>query len=113
MAGLTDYELFRGYLHSSGLRWSYGAMKGREGDRLLRGLAVKPVDNLVAALDFLGFQGIYLARSAYLDHGARMEADLVKCLGTPPRVHATGQIVFYNLLHYHQRPRQGVTDAQW
>jgi phosphoglycerol transferase len=29
---LQDYELFRGYLHSKGLRWSYGAMRNRKTD---------------------------------------------------------------------------------
>ena len=29
---LNDYDLAKGYLHSTRLRWSYGAIKGREND---------------------------------------------------------------------------------
>ena len=29
---MTDYDLVRGYLHSDGLHWSFGAMSGRPED---------------------------------------------------------------------------------
>ena len=32
LGAIADYDLFRGYLHSDDLRWSYGIVKGRGED---------------------------------------------------------------------------------
>ena len=32
--GLGDYDLFKGYLHTTGMRWTYGAVRGRPTDWL-------------------------------------------------------------------------------
>ena len=52
---MKDYDLFRGYLHSKNLRWSYGAMKGREGDSWQKQISSVPVGELVLKLAFAGF----------------------------------------------------------
>src|SRR5690349_12560049 len=55
---MTDYELFRGYLHSNNLRWSYGAMKGRDSDTWLQQTSMRPVPEMLDTLAYAGFNGI-------------------------------------------------------
>ena len=50
----TSYEQLRGYVHSTTLRWSYGAMKGRPDDWAAQ-LAAKPVQLAVPAVAAAGF----------------------------------------------------------
>ena len=91
---MDDYEHLKGYLHSETLRWSYGAMKGREWDLWQRDLATKPVDEFVETVALAGFSGVYLNRSGYADRGAEMEAKLTALLGTVPIVSEDGNLVF-------------------
>jgi phosphoglycerol transferase len=51
---MTDYDLFRGYLHSENIHWSYGAMKGRDGDEWQRYVTDKPVDEMLRELSIEG-----------------------------------------------------------
>ena len=55
----TKYEPLRGYLHSSTLRWSYGAMKGRSGDWAAQ-LAGQPLSLVTAAVAAVGFDGVWV-----------------------------------------------------
>ena len=55
----TKYESLRGYLHSSTLRWSYGAMKGRAADWSAQ-LAGQPLSYVVAAAAAAGFDGLWV-----------------------------------------------------
>ncbi len=64
---MADYDLFRGYLHSSTLCWSYGAVRGRPGDIAYRDLAQLPPPQLVAALRSQNYSGIYLDRAGVTD----------------------------------------------
>jgi len=64
---MADYDLFRGYLHSSTLCWSYGAVRGRPGDIAYRDLAQLPPPQLVAALRSRNYAGIYLDRAGVTD----------------------------------------------
>jgi phosphoglycerol transferase len=65
---LTDFQLFRGYLHSNSLRWSYGAMKSRDTDIWQRQTLSLPVDESLQVLRKNGFRGIYLDRRGFADH---------------------------------------------
>jgi phosphoglycerol transferase len=92
---MGDYSLFRGYLHSKELRWSYGAMKGREGDLWLRQTSKLPVPKLVEALSRAGFRGIYIDRAGFEDRAADLEANLSEALACQPLVSAEGDLSFY------------------
>lgn len=95
---LGDYELFRGYLHSSHLKWSYGGMKGRPGDLFFRALSKKPISDQVSEIKRMGFEGIYIDRRGYEDHGAALEASLSNITGGPPAlVSEDGELVFFVL----------------
>jgi len=62
---MADYQLFAGYLHSDKLRWSYGAIKGREADVWQTNVSNLSVQRLVEFLKENGFEGIYIDRRAY------------------------------------------------
>lgn len=113
VGALLDYGLFRGYLHSTQLRWSYGAMKGREGDLWQRWSAAKPLDQLVETLSLAGFGGIYLDRYGYGDRGAALEAALSKLLGDEPIISDNRRLVFFNLTGHTQKMRAQYTPAAW
>ena len=60
----TKYEPLRGYLHSSTLRWSYGAMKGRSADWAAQ-LAGQPLSLVTAAAAAAGFDGVWVDPAAF------------------------------------------------
>jgi len=110
---MWPYDHFRGYLHSKTLRWSYGAMKGREGDAWQRQIEAKPLNELVETLAFVGFSGIYLDRYGYADQGSELEAKLSKLLDTKPIVSANQRLVFFNLAKFNRELREKYTAEEW
>ena len=95
-----SYGMARGYLHSSQLRWSYGAMKGRKSDALLQTLEEMPLVKKIEALEQHDFQGIYLDRRAYREGTGHIEAQLNKLLTMKPLESYDGNLLFY-LLNKH------------
>jgi phosphoglycerol transferase len=80
----TDH--FRCYLHSRHLRWSYGAMRGREVDRWREEFNGQPLPQMIGTLIDAGFRGIVVDRVGYADHAAKLEAELTRLLGVKPMV---------------------------
>ena len=91
---MWDYDHVRGYLHSNELRWSYGAMKGREGDLWEKNVAAMQTKPMVAALVSAGFSGIYVDRFGYADEGAELESELADILSTTPIVSSNQRFSF-------------------
>jgi phosphoglycerol transferase len=73
-----SYGMMRGYIHSKTIRWSYEGMKGRPGDVWHRALSNLPINKQVAVAQQSGFEGIYIERRAFADHGVRLEGMLEK-----------------------------------
>ena len=98
-AGISPYWLFKGYLHSEKLRWTYGAQNGLDDDALLRSLTALPTPRLLPKLITAGFDGIYLYRNAFHDAKAerRLEAALSHRLGQGPLQSRDGTLAFYSL----------------
>lgn len=61
----STYKHFIGYLESDSLRWSYGAMQGREEAVWQQQVAFAEVDSMVIQLKEAGYSGIYLDTSLY------------------------------------------------
>lgn len=100
---MGDYELFKGYLHSNNLRWSYGAMKGRQADLWQRNESNKPINEFIQDISFAGFNGIYIDRYGYDEKTDKLlETDLIKLLDEKPIVSNNGRLVFFNLIKYNQ-----------
>lgn len=95
---LHAYDPAAGAIYSNRLRWSYGAIKGREGDLYLRALGMQPIAAQLDVLRRLRFSGIYLDRRGYQDGGRAVEEALRQSLGTGPAlVRSDGQVAFYTV----------------
>ncbi|MDD4321924.1 MAG: hypothetical protein PHH31_10325, partial [Acidaminococcaceae bacterium] len=103
---MRDYELFRGYLQSKNLRWSYGTMKGRERDDWQKEVAAKPINEFVESIALAGFNGIYLDRNGYADLGADIEAKLTRLLDSEPLVSSDNRLVFFNMSEYNNELKE-------
>jgi hypothetical protein len=99
----SSYELMRGYLHTSHLRWSYGAIKGRNGDWQSQ-LAPKPLGLSISAAAAAGFAGLYVDPRGYDDQPrgpfARALAGL---LGVAPLVSPRHDLWFFDLRPFARR----------
>ena len=104
-AGVSPYWMFKGYLHSNSLRWTYGAQKGTEDDAWLRSLSALPAERLLQELVLADFNGIFIARNAYTEPGddRRLESDLRRILNERPLTAEDGVLAFYSLTNFRQR----------
>ncbi|MBI4626341.1 MAG: hypothetical protein HY736_24375 [Verrucomicrobia bacterium] len=82
---LADYELFRPFLTTSTLRFSYGAAKFRARSRWQRDLENAPAATLVRRLEAYGFAALYLSRKGYEDRAERLLKEL-SALGYDRRI---------------------------
>jgi phosphoglycerol transferase len=94
---IDDYVLVRPYLHSHSLRWSYPAMRGREGGTWARDTAALDPADLLSVLRQSGFAGILINRDIYRDRGAAIESRLTAIVGRPPRVSRDGNLAFFRV----------------
>ena len=67
--GVSTYEMFRPYLWTKTLRFSYGAVRGRTRDDWQYEAEKLPVPQMVQKLESYGFSALYLNRKCYEDHG--------------------------------------------
>lgn len=98
---LADSQLFRPYLHSRTLRWSYGAMKGRDDD-WQKEVSYMPAKQQVNELVSAGFSGIYIDRAGYADRGAEIEQQLKDVLREEPAANDDDTLLFFKLTEYRQ-----------
>ena len=89
------YEPVKGYLHTDDLRWSWGAMRGREDWAATH--ATRPAAELVPAARQAGFAAIVVDRLGYPDDGAAAEADLQTVLGAESDRSLNGRYLFWSL----------------
>ena len=93
---MYDYSHFRGYLQSHRLRWSYGAVRGREAPvhgRLVLLVPPELVDDLVAA----GFSGVYVDRKGYEGGGQEIVRALLRKVPQKPIANRDGSLLFFRL----------------
>lgn len=110
--GMGDYEHLVGYIHSDGLRWSYGGVKGRPSD-WSAAAADLPPEELIPAAVAAGFTGLWIDRRAYQDDGAALERTVqsVTGLAAPTAKSRDGIRVFYDLRPYRARLDRATTPA--
>ena len=94
------YDPARPYLHSKQLRWSYGAMYGRQADQWQQAVSVLPTPAFLDAIVDKGFLGLYIDRNAYPDHAASVESEIAKRLNIRPQVSANERLSFFDLQPY-------------
>ena len=64
---LGAYDQARGHVHSKHLKWSFGGVRGREGDWFYRKLALLPLREQVTVVSAMGFAGIYIDKRGFID----------------------------------------------
>lgn len=92
---LSDYELGKPYLHSNKLKWSYGAMLGRESGEWQKAAVTKPVPEFVREIASARFKGIYIDRRGFADSAREIESQLRSCLHRQPIVSNNGNYLFF------------------
>lgn len=98
---MRDYHLFTGYLHSTKLKWSYGGIKGREGDLWLSKISSLPIAEMINALVPYGFRGIYIDTRAYtVDELTQLTESIEAVLNETPLCSENNTLLFYNLYPY-------------
>jgi len=75
---LADYELFRPFLHTENLRFSYGAAKFRSRSRWQHEVENLPAPALVRRLESYGFAALYINRKGYPDRAERLIGELAQ-----------------------------------
>ena len=100
------YDPGRAYLHSQRLRWSWGAMIGRQHD-WGRAVDALPLPDEVRVLAESGFSGIWIDRWGYTGKErppfAEIEEELGTILGEPFLVSTRGRYAFVNIEPYRRR----------
>ncbi len=99
VGGTAAYDQVRGYLHSEHLRWSFGAVRGRD-HGWQDALMGQPLDLVLRRLAAVGFAGLWIDRHGYLDDAAALETELTDQLGTPPLVSADRSLSFFSLADF-------------
>jgi hypothetical protein len=102
---MEDYAELIGYVHSTGLRWSYGQLKGPP-SKWEAALAHRPPARMLAELSALGFEGIYLDTFGYPHRGKALIPELSRALGVKPLVSADGRLYFFDMARYNRRSRE-------
>jgi len=97
MRGVSPFSHVRAYAHSDKIHWSYGAAVGRGAADLQEEISEQPIEQAVDTLRDLGFEGIYIERRLYEDHGEAIEEDLREKLGQDPLVSEDGNLTFFSL----------------
>jgi len=91
--GMDEYTHLRGYLHTKALRFSFGVMKGRPGDKWQCAMHSLPLEQVAPAAAASGFAAVMVATDGYADGGAELAAALGRTLG-PPIATGRGMVVF-------------------
>lgn len=72
---MSDYDHLRGYLHSDGLRWSYGGVKGRAADWQKR-LVGLDLDQQAIAVAEAGFEALWIDLDGFPE-GAVIQSEVL------------------------------------
>ena len=95
--GMYDYQHFRGPLHSTSLRWSYGAMKGRPESEWSRSISALPTVRMVQEVQKQGFKAIWVDRTGYADRGATIISEIAAATKSQPLESPDGEVAVFVL----------------
>ena len=106
---MGDYDQLSGYVHSTDLRWSFGALNGRP---TAWGLAVldMPLPQLVRGAAAAGFSGAWVDRAGYKDNGVATIASIRALTGPTRSVESEGgRLVFIDLRPLQRKVQRSFT----
>lgn len=109
---VNDYDEIRPYLHSEGLEWSYGGIKGRPRSDWQAPIAALPTLRMAVALAASGFGGIHLDRYGYPDHDpGELEQYLTELTGAPIES-PNGRWAFFDLTDLRAEVQRDYSSAE-
>ena len=97
MFGMREYDPVRGYLNTTGLHWSYAAMRGRPDAAWQEATAALPTPAMVERLRAAAFNAIWVQLNGYEDGGTAIHAALDGLLGPPAVVSKDGVFALWRL----------------
>jgi phosphoglycerol transferase len=109
----THSDLQRPLLQSENLRWTFGGIRGEYGDRWVKHHEALPLQQKIQKLIEAEFGGIYVDRSAYLDHGEELEAGIAKKMGPPTVVSDDQRFSFFDLAPLIMQQREKFGAVAW
>ena len=110
MNEMNDYELFKGYLYSEKLKWSYGGFKNRKADIWNNFIIQLPNNEMIELLSLAGFEGIYIDKRAYLEEDYRiLEKFLRDTLELSPIISENNYMIFFSMNKFNDKVRRKYT----
>lgn len=111
---MGNYDLLKGYIHSSDLKWSFGIMKNSYGDRWMKELVKQPVKQALDTVVYSGYTGIYIDRNGYSpEYGSKLEMELSNSIQEEPVESENKELVFYDLRSYSDKLKESVGGKIW
>jgi phosphoglycerol transferase len=92
--GIGPYDQVRGFLHTDGLKWSWGGVVGTDADWAAAAAQQPSTDELLDRISAVGFRGIVLDRRGDVD--GKREAGLTDALGPPTFESPDGTQAFWD-----------------
>ena len=99
----------RPYLHSKTLRWSWGAMSGRN-HNWTKVTADLPLDQLIERISFAGFGGLLIDRYGYKD--SEIEQSVLSYLGLASKFDLGGRWVFFDLRAFREKLESSLSSEE-
>ncbi|MUG89179.1 hypothetical protein GNP92_22935 [Paenibacillus timonensis] len=111
---MGNYDLLKGYLHSSDLLWSFGNMKNGFGDKWMKELVKLPIDKAINIISYSGYTGIYIDRTGYTtDYANELEVKLQGIINVKPIESENKMLAFYDLRDYVDDLKNEGTEEEW
>ena len=106
---MLPYDQARAYLHSKTLRWSWGAMSGRNHD-WTKVTAELPLDQFIERIIFAGFGGLLIDRYGYKD--SEVEQSVLSYLGPDSKFDLGGRWVFFDLRAFREKLESSLSSEE-
>jgi phosphoglycerol transferase len=106
---MAAYDNSRAYLHSTNLRWSWGAMEGRHHD-WAKMTASLPMPQLLERVALAGFRGVLLDRFGYPD--ASNETSISGVVGSEAKFDLSGRWVYFDLGPWADKLSSTLSDSE-
>jgi phosphoglycerol transferase len=108
-----SYDHMRCYVHSHSLRWSFGSIRGREGDRWRTRVVNAPVREMLQMVMDAGFRGIVVDQAYYYCSGhPDPQGEMMRLLDQKPMCSNYGRRYrFYDLSAYATKLQKEATQV--
>lgn len=110
---MIPYDHVRGYLHTRTVKWSYGAITGRETNIWQQSVSLLPVQDMLDVLVYSGFHGIYLDRMGFVDNGQQIIQEFSRVLGQSAIHSEGGRKLFFLLDPYAKKKKRQMPHEVW